>query len=172
MCKKTKLLFLTVQQNLKIISLDTGLRLDGFACLTTDAIKRAWGTHFAWQDLLEEVGGPVCYAESRSTPAICDPFWTLMTNSYPKSPDRFEIAVQSSHVPTRSSSAKRPIAFKSPGILIATGKPESRMRRNSSDAASSSQVRLEDAYFGGLMEKQRRNRRNKRGVRRCGPFRI
>ena len=58
----------------------------------------------------------------------------------------------SSHVPTRSSSAKNPIASKSPGILIATRKPESRMRRNSkSDAASSSQARLQDAYSGGLM---------------------
>ena len=34
----------------------------------------------------------------------------------------------SSHVPTSSSSAKSPIASKGPGILIATGKPESRMR--------------------------------------------
>ena len=59
----------------------------------------------------------------------------------------------SSHVPARSSSAKSPIASKSPGILIAMGKPESRMRRNSkSDATSSSQVRLQDAYFGGLMD--------------------
>ena len=39
-------------------------------------------------------------------------------------------------------------------ILTATGKPESRMRRNSkSDAASSSQVKLQDAYLGGLMDK-------------------
>ena len=45
------------------------------------------------------------------------------------------------------------IASNSPEILTATGKPESRMRRNSkSDAASSSQVRLQDAYFGGLMD--------------------
>ena len=59
----------------------------------------------------------------------------------------------SSHVPTSSFSAKSPIASKSPGILLATGKPESRMRRNSkSDAASSSQVRLQDAYLGGLMD--------------------
>ena len=59
----------------------------------------------------------------------------------------------SSHVPTSSSSAKSPVAFKSPGKLIATGKPESRMRRNSkSDAASSSQARLPDAYLGGLMD--------------------
>ena len=36
---------------------------------------------------------------------------------------------------------------------IATVKPESKMRRNSkSDAASSSQVRLQDAYLGGLMD--------------------
>ena len=45
----------------------------------------------------------------------------------------------SSHVLASSSSAKSPIASKSPGILIATGTPESRTRRNSkSDAASSS----------------------------------
>ena len=60
----------------------------------------------------------------------------------------------SSHVPTSSSSAKSPIASKSPGILIATGKPESKMRRNSkSDAASSSQARLKDAYLGGMIDK-------------------
>ena len=60
----------------------------------------------------------------------------------------------SSHVPTSSSSAKIPIASQSPGILKATGKPESRMRRSSkSDAASSSQARLQDAYLGALMEK-------------------
>ena len=55
----------------------------------------------------------------------------------------------SSHV-----SANHPIASKSPGILIASGKPESRMRRNSkSDATSSSQERLKDAYLGGLMDR-------------------
>ena len=59
----------------------------------------------------------------------------------------------SSHVPTSSSSAKSPIASKSPGIFIDTEKPESRIRRNSkSDAASSSQARMLDAYFGGLMD--------------------
>ena len=59
----------------------------------------------------------------------------------------------SSHVPTSSSSAKSPVPSKGPGILIATGKPGSRMRRNSkSDAASSSQVRPQDAYRGGLMD--------------------
>ena len=48
---------------------------------------------------------------------------------------------------------KSPIASNSPGKLIASGKPESRVRRNSkSDAASGSQVRLQDAYFGGLMD--------------------
>ena len=36
----------------------------------------------------------------------------------------------SCHVPTSSSSEKSPIASKSPGILIASGKPESRRRRN------------------------------------------
>ena len=57
------------------------------------------------------------------------------------------------HVPTCSSSAKSPIASKRPGILTVTGKLGSRMRRNSkSDAASSSQVRLQDAYLGGLMD--------------------
>ena len=60
----------------------------------------------------------------------------------------------SSHVPASSSTAEIPIASKSPGILTATGKTESRMRRKSkSDAASCSQVKLQDAYLGGLMEK-------------------
>ena len=60
----------------------------------------------------------------------------------------------SSLIPTSSSSAKSPIASKSPGILRAVGKPESRMRGNSeSDVASSSPARLGDAHFGGLMDK-------------------
>ena len=59
----------------------------------------------------------------------------------------------SSHVPTSSSSAKSLIASKSPGILIATEKPVSRVRGNSeSDAASSSRARLKEAYLGGLMD--------------------
>ena len=59
----------------------------------------------------------------------------------------------SSLVPTSSSSAKSLIASKSPGILTASGRPESRMRRYSkSDAASSSQARLQDAYFGRLLD--------------------
>ena len=58
-----------------------------------------------------------------------------------------------SHVPTSSSSAKSRIASKSPRILIAMEKPEGTRRRNSkSDAASSSQARLQDAYLGGLMD--------------------
>ena len=48
---------------------------------------------------------------------------------------------------------KSPIASKSPGTFTATGKRESRTRRNSkSDAASSSQVRLQDAYLVGSMD--------------------
>ena len=63
-------------------------------------------------------------------------------------------AMNHSHFPASSSSAKIPIASKSPGILTSTGKPESRMRRNSkSDAASSSKVKLQDAYLAGLMDK-------------------
>ena len=59
----------------------------------------------------------------------------------------------SSHIPTSFSSAKSPIASQSPGILIATGKPESRMGRNSkSDAASSSQASMQVVYFGGWMD--------------------
>ena len=73
----------------------------------------------------------------------------------------------SSHVPTSSSSAKSPIASKGPGILTATGKPESRMRGNSkSDTASSSQVRLQDACLGGLMDHSHGETcRYKRGIR-------
>ena len=80
----------------------------------------------------------------------------------------------SSHVPTSSLSAKSPIASQSPGILVATGKPVSRTRGNSeSDAVSSSQARLKDAYFGWLIDKATvKTCRNKRGTRECGPFRI
>ena len=56
-------------------------------------------------------------------------------------------------VPTSSSSATSPVASKSPGTLTATVKPKSRMRINSkSDAASSSQVRLQDAYLDRSMD--------------------
>ena len=64
----------------------------------------------------------------------------------------------SSSIATSSSSASSPIASKSPEMPMASGKPDSRMRIETSsfDAASTCQVRLKDAYFGGLMEKQRR----------------
>ena len=59
----------------------------------------------------------------------------------------------SSQVPTKFFIQKSPNASKSPGMLEAIGKLESRMRRNSkSDAASSSQVKLQDAHLGGLMD--------------------
>ena len=63
----------------------------------------------------------------------------------------------SSFIATSSSAASSPIASKSPGMPIASGKPDSRMsvEPSSFDAASTSQVRLTDAYLGGLMEKQR-----------------
>ena len=91
----------------------------------------------------------------------------------------------SSHVPTSSSSAG-PIASTGPGILFATEKPESRIRSNAkSDAASSSQVRLQDAYLGGLMGTatgslsiQKRNQGTwivpnlKLGVKKIWPTRI
>ena len=58
-----------------------------------------------------------------------------------------------STVSTSSSSVNHPIASKSPGILKAsTRKPDARARRNSkTDAPTSSQGRLKDAYLGGLM---------------------
>ena len=63
----------------------------------------------------------------------------------------------SSFIATSSSAASSPIASKSPGMPIASGKPDSMMsvEPSSFDAASTSQVRLKDAYFGGLTEEQR-----------------
>ena len=63
----------------------------------------------------------------------------------------------SSFIATSSSTASSPIASKSPGMPIASEKPDSRMsiEPNAFDAASTSQVRLKDVYLGGLMEKQR-----------------
>ena len=63
----------------------------------------------------------------------------------------------SSFIATSSSDASSPIACISPGMPTASGKPDSRMSVEPSlfDAASTSQVRLKDAYFGGLMEEQR-----------------
>ena len=62
-------------------------------------------------------------------------------------------------IATRSSTASSPIAPKSPGMPIASGKPDSRMSIESSsfNAASTSQVRLKNAYLGGLMEEQWRD---------------
>ena len=63
----------------------------------------------------------------------------------------------SSFIATSSSSASNPIASKSPGMSIASGKPDSKMsvEPNSLDAASTSQLRRKDAYLGRLMEMQR-----------------
>ena len=59
-----------------------------------------------------------------------------------------------STVSASSSSVKSPIASESPVKLIASGKSESRVRGNSKpDTASSSQVKLQDAYLGGLLDK-------------------
>ena len=60
----------------------------------------------------------------------------------------------SSTVSASPSSAKDLIASKDPGELIASGKPDANKRRNPKpDASSSSYVRLQDAYLGGLMDK-------------------
>ena len=64
----------------------------------------------------------------------------------------------SSSIATSSSTASRPIVSESPGMPIASGKPDSRMRTtNSFEAVWTSQVQLKDAYLGGIMEEQRRN---------------
>ena len=60
------------------------------------------------------------------------------------------------------------MATKNPGMPIASEKPDSRMsiEPSSLDAASTSQVRLKDAYFGGLMEKKRETRRIKKKIQK------
>ena len=59
----------------------------------------------------------------------------------------------SSTDPASSSSAQDPDASRAPGKLIASGKSESRVRRNSRPhEAPSSQVKLKDVYLGGLMD--------------------
>ena len=65
----------------------------------------------------------------------------------------------SSFIATSSSTASSPFASESLAMPMASGKPDSRMSVDPSsfDAASTSQVRLQDAYLGGLMAKQRRN---------------
>ena len=77
---------------------------------------------------------------------------------------------------TSSSTASSPIASKSPGMPIASRKPDSRtsIEPISFDSASTSQVRLKDAYLAGLMEEQRggpvasRRRRFIRLPQSCG----
>ena len=62
-----------------------------------------------------------------------------------RNPQRWTCLHMFRQVPHRQ---KSPIASKGPGILVASGKLESRMRRNSkSDAASSAQARLQDACW-------------------------
>ena len=64
----------------------------------------------------------------------------------------------SSPIATSSSSASSSIACESLEMPIASGKPDSRMgNSNAFDAVSTSQVRLQDAYIGGSMGKQRWN---------------
>ena len=60
-------------------------------------------------------------------------------------------------IATSSSAASSPIAPESPGMPIASGKPNSRMsvEPSSFDAASTSQGRLKGAHLGGLMKEQR-----------------
>ena len=62
--------------------------------------------------------------------------------------------VSSYLVATSSSTASSPIASKSLGMCGASVKPGSRMylEASSFDAASASQVRLKDAYLGGLKQ--------------------
>ena len=60
-----------------------------------------------------------------------------------------------SHVPTSSLIREKSDCIQNSGDTHSYGKnPEGKRRRNSkSDAASSSQVRLQDAYRGGLMDR-------------------
>ena len=80
----------------------------------------------------------------------------------------------SSHVPTSSSSAKSLIASKSAGILMATGKPESRMRRNSENPTQRRVLKRDCKMHTWRVNKHshRETCRYKGGIRGCGPFRI
>ena len=62
-------------------------------------------------------------------------------------------------IATSSSAATSPIASKSLGTSGASVKPSGKMNLDASsfDAVSAFQVRVKDAYLGGLMEKQRGN---------------
>ena len=72
-----------------------------------------------------------------------------------KEEERDEIS--SYFIATSSCAASSPIASKSLGMPTASEKPDSRIsvEPSSFDAASTSQVRLKDAYLGGLKEGQR-----------------
>ena len=80
----------------------------------------------------------------------------------------------SSFLATSSSSASSPIASKSPGMPMASGKPNSRksVEPSSFDAASTSQVRHKDAYLCGLRKSRVRPVASRRRFRRlrqsCG----
>ena len=61
-------------------------------------------------------------------------------------------------IATSFSAASSPIASESKGVPIASRRPDSRtsVEPSSFDVASTCQVRLKDAYLGGLMEEQRK----------------
>ena len=76
------------------------------------------------------------------------------------SKSRPEVMNISTYLMTSSSfAASSPIASKTPGMSGASERPGSRMNLEASsfDAASASQVRLKDAYLGGLKEEQQGN---------------
>ena len=75
------------------------------------------------------------------------------------SKSRLVMNVSSYLIATSSSAASSPIASKSGEMSGASGKPRSRMNLEASsfDAASASQVRLKDAYLGGLKEELQGN---------------
>ena len=72
------------------------------------------------------------------------------------SKSRLAMNVSSCLIATCSSAASSPIASKSPGMSGASGKLGCRMNLEASsfDAASTSQVRLKDAYLGRLKEER------------------
>ena len=72
---------------------------------------------------------------------------TIVAKSLPTAMNPF------STVPESSSSAKNLTTSSDPGKIMAAGKPASRTRRNSRlDEAPRSQVKLKDAFLGGLMD--------------------
>ena len=137
-----------------------------------DMLTKGNFTHDGWNDLLH-LFNISHFSSLRCTKKISLLICVTMAKTIQEqkegervvSNSRLAVMNVSSYLMSSSSSAaSSSIASKSPGMPIASEKPDSKMivEPSSFEAASASQVRLKDAYLGGLKEKQQGDLPNER----------